>query len=292
MKDDIVLFRASAVGKLMVGGHGITEKQLQELETLMERHSNVEMKPLTTKMLQRMDLLIEKKNKPFELGQTAKSYVKEVWLRAMFEYDEPVITDEMTKGHLVEQDAIELTSKIIKASTFRVKNRDRFTNEWFTGNPDIILTKDGIVEDMKAPFTLRTFMEAKLTKLYYTQLQVYMDLLGFKKARVVYALVNTPPHIVNEIKKRYWFKLNCDVLDDTAEYQEVEQKIELMHNFNHIAPEKRVKVYEIDYNEEYMVELKRRVEAARVYFETIELNQIDDEEIKNFLPFNPNKETQ
>lgn len=289
MSDKKVLFRASAVGKLMVGGNGITEKQLQELDALMERHSSVEQKPLTTRMLQRMDLLIEKKNRPFELGATAKTYVREVWLRGMFGYDEPVITDEMTKGHLVEQDCMELVGKVIKSNTFRVKNRDNFENEWFTGSPDVIL-KEGIVEDMKAPYTLRTFLEAKLTKLYYTQLQVYMDLLGFKKARVVYALVNTPPHIVTEIKKRYWFKLNCDVLDDTAEYQEVEKKIDIMHNFNHIAPEKRVKCYEIEYNEEYMRELKKRVEAARRYYDTIELNQIDAEEIIDFLPFNPDKE--
>jgi len=171
-----VLFRASKVGALMVGGNTMTDKQSERLLYLVTRKKEAAKEmadPLTAKMEKELLQLQEKRDEPFELGETAKKAVEGIWLRNTFGYDEPVVTPQLMKGHLVEQDSINLLSKVVPSNSFRIKNKETFKNEFFSGHPDIVLQDEDYAEDIKSSWSLRTFFETRtVTKLYYGQAQV------------------------------------------------------------------------------------------------------------------------
>lgn len=272
-----ILFRASSVGNLLVGGNKITSKQLQQLNKLQNRKSvaaeggevkGVKVKPLTAKQEEKLSELINKRTAPFILSQTAKSYIEAVWLRKEFGYDEPVFTDILMKGLLCEQDGIKLVSNIHPSDEFRIKNKIRFTNQWFSGCPDLVLNSEKVVEDIKNCWTIKQFIKKKKVEpLYYCQLQVYMHLTGLKNARLHYCLVDTPEEIILEEEKRFYFKFGCD--EDNKHYIDACNKIRRNHKVSHIPENKRLKTFEFDYDEVFIEELKNRVDHARIYYQSL-----------------------
>lgn len=262
--------RASKAGLLMTDapGVGLTENQARTLEEYLARKNGTG-KPLTPKMEETLSGLIAKRDAPFELSQTAKSYIASLWLRLEYGYQEPVVTNELLKGHLCEQDSIELVTDLIPASEFRVKNRDHYEDDFFTGTPDVILRKEGVIEDLKSSWTLRTFFEAKPDKDYIGQAQVYMHLTGIPRYRLIYCLVDTPDEIVMQEMKRYYFKFGQD--EGNPEYERICNQLEAMHKVSHIPQEDRMKVYTYSYDPDYIEELIFRVKEARKYYAALTL---------------------
>jgi hypothetical protein len=80
------------------------------------------------------------------------------------------------------------------------------------------------------------------TKDYFYQLQIYMHLTGRKKAKLVYILLDTPATFGNP----------------EITYTDIDIKY-------------RSKVYEIEYQPEVIEELKKRVENAREYINTLNI---------------------
>ena len=74
--------RASKAGLLMTDapGIGLTDNQARTLDEYMAR-KNGNGKPLTANMEKTLADLIAKRDAPFELSQTAKSYIASLWLR-------------------------------------------------------------------------------------------------------------------------------------------------------------------------------------------------------------------
>lgn len=299
MKNDKIIFRASEVGALMVDGKGaFTEANARELEKLLAK---VEAGPLTTTQAKQLEELLQKDGDltaaqatklaklqekaasdpltpnqrqkleeleakaalGFQLSETAKNMVKRKWLRDELGYSEPVITDELQKGLLCEQDSLQLVTDVLGG--FRAKNEERFRNGFFTGTPDTF--SGDAVEDVKTAFSLRTFLQVKEpSKLYFAQLQAYMDLTGKKQARLIYCLVPTPEPLVERLEKRILSKYGWD--EENKQYQQAAKQI----RFNHIGlveslpADKRVKIFTFERDEEYLQELKFRVEKAREYY--------------------------
>lgn len=198
------------------------------------------------------------------LSETAKGFIEEQWLNS-FGYSEEVITDEIYKGLLCEQDSMALVQQVI-GGEFRTKYRERLENEFLTGCPDIIL-KD-VVEDVKTSFSLRTFRHSEMTKGYEYQLRGYMALTGLKKARLIYCLVDTPDEIVTELKKRVWFRFNCD--ETNEDYIRISMQIEKNHKPSlMLSPEQRIKVFEIEADPEIEAKIYTQVLKAREYYKTL-----------------------
>lgn len=273
-----VKFRASSVGNLMVGGNAITDKQLERLKELDLRKQQSALigndgkplaKPLTAGMEAELAELIEKRDGEFKFGSTAMSYIRECWLRDMYGYDEPVVTNELIKGISCEQEAIGVLTRQISSDGFRIKNEDRWEDEHFMGTPDVI--SDSHVEDIKCSWTLRTFFETtKPDPIYYAQGQVYMALTRRTKFRLVHILVDTPFELVEEEKKRFYFRFNCD--EENPHYREAIRKIEAMHYSSSKIPEShRIKCFEFERNDDYIRELRSRVELARKIYYSLSL---------------------
>jgi hypothetical protein len=235
------------------------------------------------------ELMTEPKTKPEKdnglLSQTARTFVRDMWLKNNYNYEDVVMTHQMMKGLLCEHDAVALMNKYIPTKGYRSLNthkvKESLENEYFTGSHDILLKVDDIVEDIKCPFTVDTFFNATITKLYYTQIQVYMDLTGAKKGRLVYCLVDTPESIVLELEKSIWFKYGAN--DDNTDYITKSKQIRHNHTPSRYIPEQqRIKFFEFERNDKWLDALKEQVLKARDFYDSLQLNQIDYSEIQKF----------
>ena len=267
-----VLFRAHSVGNLLVGGSEITDRQRERIKELATRAADPQAKPLTDKMQMELDELIAKRDAPFEFGATALAYIRECWLRNEYGYDEPVLTNELLKGLLCEDEAIGVLTRQV-SGPFRVKNDELFANAWFSGTPDVLT--DDAVEDVKCSWSLKTFVDVQHpSAIYYAQGQVYMDLTGRNLFRLCHVLIDTPEQIVQEERKRFYFRFNCD--EENPFYLECVRKVDAMHGASALIPEsQRIKVFTFARDELYIARLRKRVEQAREVYATLTLGGTD-----------------
>lgn len=274
-------FRAHSVNALMAGQRGLTKNQAERLEYLESREGWFERgeddpttekkaRKLTPKMYEEIEELKAKRDAPFELTKGAKSYVEKMWRRINYGYKEPVVTDILLKGQLCEEDTIEIVEGIYKLDEFRMKNEENFEDEFFTGTPDLVFDNVDLVEDVKAPWSLKTFIEKEeLEPVYYCQVQVYMHLTGKKNAAVHYCLVDTPEELVGREKQRFFWKFGGD--EDNAEFVEICDQIDRNHIVSSIPAKDRIKTFCVEYDPKFMEELISRVKLAREYYKTIKL---------------------
>jgi hypothetical protein len=200
------------------------------------------------------------------LADTVKTMIQEKWLKDNFGYDEDIFTDEIMKGRLCEQDGIQLVQDVI-GDGFRKSYKENINNEFLTGTPDILI--NNYVEDIKCSFTIKTFFKAEISKLYEWQLRGYMALTGKKKARLIYCLVETPEKILSEIKKRLFFKFDCD--EENEDYINACKQIDRNHDISQIPKEQRIKVFEIEHDEEKIQLLYEKIKQARIYYKSLKL---------------------
>jgi len=198
------------------------------------------------------------------LSQTAKTYVEEQVLQAKYGIVKTFNSRYTDKGNLVEDESIKLASDVLDLG-FLYKNDEHFTNDWVTGTPDV--NTDDILLDVKSSWDATTFpfFATEIpTKDYYYQLQGYMWLTGKQKSLLVYCLVNTPLDMVqDEIRRAHW---NANLLEESLDLIDEVQK---RHNFDHIPDNRRVKVFEVERDDEVIEQIKERVELCREYYETL-----------------------
>ena len=202
------------------------------------------------------------------LSETAKSMIDDLFLEKEYGYRNFVYTEPILKGLLCEQDSMELVQQVL-GGEFRIKNKATFDNDFICGTPDIILKKQDIVEDVKTSYDIRSFFNADLTDEYFWQGQGYMYLTGKKNYRLIYCLIDTPFEIVQEEQKRWYYKFNCD--ESNPHYQEICASIEKNHSYTHLPPDKRIKMFDFQYEPEIIERLVRKVEKARDYYQTLKL---------------------
>ena len=198
------------------------------------------------------------------LSQTAKTYVEEQVLLAKYGIRKTFSSRYTDKGNLVEDESIRIASEALELG-FLIKNDEHFSNEWLTGTPDV--NTDDLLLDVKSSWDATTFpfFATEIpTKDYYYQLQGYMELTGKTEALLVYCLVNTPEDMVqDEIRRAHW---NANLLEESLDLIDEVQK---RHNFDHIPDNRRVKVFEVERDDEVIEQIKERVELCREYYETL-----------------------
>jgi len=178
------------------------------------------------------------------LSETTKTYVFD-WLKeSIYGYRKELNNKYVTKGLELEDEAIDKAIELLDLP-FTLKNEQFYEDEYFTGTPDLII-KD-TVYDIKCSWDCYTFplFDTEIpTKNYYYQLQVYMHLLGLKKAKLVYVLLNTPENLAS------W--------EQPKDYSELDKKY-------------RIKTFDVEYSEEVIEDLKQRVTNIREFIKTIKI---------------------
>lgn len=178
------------------------------------------------------------------LSETTKTYVFD-WLKEnIYGYRKELNNKYISKGLELEDEAIDKAIELLDLP-FTLKNEQFYEDEYFTGTPDLII-KDTIF-DIKCSWDCFTFplFDAEIpTKNYYYQLQVYMHLLGLKKSKLIYVLLNTPENLAS------W--------EQPKDYTELDKKF-------------RIKTFDVEYSEEVIQDLKQRVTNIREFIKTINI---------------------
>ena len=260
--------RASAAGKIMPDGKnsgGLTDKQKIKLKELQDKEKR------TPNQTETMEGLIEKRDKPPELSEGAKTYCRE-WLREILLKRRSDIRSKYTdKGNLVEDESIDFISvrDFFEAGHYE-KNEKFFENEFTQGTPDLIT--DTEVWDMKNSWDHDTFplLDDKVPKSdYYYQLQVYMGLTERKKAKLIYTLMDTPDHLIErEIKFTMTYSNKTE--------DEIRKHFYDTMRFTDIPEKLRYKEFSIEYHEPTLLKLHSKVKLCREYIEGL-VNKLKEE---------------
>ncbi len=81
-------------------------------------------------------LMAAPKTKSEVLSETAKSEIRKIAKEQFFGFSSSITTKPMIKGKDWEEESIALVNQV--RGTLYVKNKERFENEFLTGEPDII----------------------------------------------------------------------------------------------------------------------------------------------------------
>lgn len=202
-----------------------------------------------------------------ELSGTAKSYLIRNYIREFWGREKDITTKQMEKGHLAEDDVINLIS-FIDNKPYK-KNTERKYNEWIEGCADIV---DEIIIDAKASWDAETFIPKliePIDKMYFYQIQGYMWLYNRPKGKVSYGLVNCPEMILQNERRKLLY--NMDVATELSpEYLEAVTELERNHIFDDISPEQRVISIEFDRDEEVIKQIPAKVKKARQFLAWLE----------------------
>jgi len=209
-------------------------------------------------------LLTEPRSKSEVLSQTAKSYIEDLFNELEFGYRKEFSSRYTDKGLEMEDEAIQFASEQFDWE-FVVKNTERFTNDYITGEPDI--NTDSLLADIKCSWSLDTYpmFEADLkNKDYYWQLQGYMWLTGKTEAELVYCLMNTPLQIVeDEVRRAHW---KAGLIDEDIDLR---HEVQTKHNYDNIPSKLRVKRYIVERDDKAIEKIIEKVEIAREYYKML-----------------------
>ena len=268
-----VLIRCSCIGKIMANGKGsvLTEKQSAELERLQGLPSRTEKQEAT------LQEYIAKRDAPPELSETAKSYLKEVYMT--YKYGKESLggserSKYTIKGRSVEDQSIMMLSRIDGLPYD--KNQERFTNAYLTGEPDIIVRDEQgnavKVIDIKSSWdgaSLLSNIGNPLNPLYYWQVNGYMALTGATEAEVCYCLVNMPQEIIEGEKKRIFYTMN-PATEENVDYKKAIERLENAMTFDEIPIRERVVRFSMKRDEEIIQKIEKRVIQCREWLQDFE----------------------
>jgi len=246
MNWDKTLIRCSAISKIMSESREnppITFIQLQRILELEEKTIR------TAKQTEELATLLQKKEKSKDvvLSETCITYLLEVY--AWEKYGkEPLNADKkgraVEKGKLVEDDSITLLSLVDKK--MYVKNTDRFSNEYLSGEPDII-SKNKVI-DIKSSFDIISFLSVikkPINPAYKYQINGYMDILKLDEGEVSSCLVNANRSMINDEMKRLFYKMDV-ATEENIEYKKAGEQLMKNMTFEDIPMKNRVHKMQVE----------------------------------------------
>lgn len=135
------------------------------------------------------------KEGPLSVG--AKTYIRSLAAQEIFGVDFEVSSKQMEKGLQVEDESIGLLNRVRGLAL--VKNTERRSNDWITGECDLFDAGRMRGHDLKSSWSCATFPIATVDcedKLYEWQMRGYMALWDAPEWEVNYALVDTPEKLI------------------------------------------------------------------------------------------------
>ena len=179
------------------------------------------------------------------LSQGAKTELKSIAKEEIFGYRKNISSRYLDKGLMCEDACIELRNLVLFDDL--KKNTERRSNEWLTGELDLIKPSEKRIIDIKCAWDMDTFpafAEDVADKNYEYQGRAYLMLWDMEVFELCYCLVDTPEELIK------W---------DQPE----------LHRVSHIPPEHRIS--RIEYRRDLAIEekIKRKCDAAQKYVLTL-----------------------
>jgi len=247
-----IKFRCSGLGYIMTNPRGKSNKEKYaeaciSLGKYKDEYSkmNAETKTAQKKLEQIRKtntaiLELEKvKDEPL-LSETCKTELIKIFAKEKYSRYEELNNKFLDKGNEREPDATTLVS--LSAKKFYKQNRERLSNEFIQGEPDLFdgeeIRRAKKTLDTKCSWSLITFLDAKfddeVNSIYECQGHGYMWLTGAEEHEVNYCLVNgTYKYINDQIRSIGWKMgiLDGDVTED-KDYIKKIQQLERNHIFD------------------------------------------------------------
>jgi len=244
--------RSSASGRIMAGSVGLSDPQQREYDKLIAKEK------VTTKQAETLALLIERRANP-QLPKGAKTYCEE-WLKCeLYKRKIEISSKYMSKGNDVEGESIEYIAAQMGYGML-IKNKERFSNDFIEGEPDVII-KDAVIDAKNSwDFTTFPLFEDKVPDTdYYWQGQCYMELTKKPHYRLIYTLIDTPEYLIQREFSSYCYKNNLET--EEAIYNEFHRKM----TYDDVEDSLKIKAFDFDYNPDDVKNIETRVKMCREY---------------------------
>jgi hypothetical protein len=284
-----ILFNASSAGALMTEKRGSEftevnklriEELISERDTGLNKNGN-KVKWEGTQKPSELEDLEKKRDETPELSDTAKNYVKRVWLKYEKGIVKNIKSKFLDKGLFQEEESISLLTEVEKIAYS--KNEERKENDFFTGECDVF--KDfgdkKIVIDTKTSWDAETFINAKPSLDNEIQGVVYMELWDCDEFHLKFCLVDTPEHLIQREKDlEKWKYFSGDMSDAELDlfekqmqpiYDQIERNLTYSNN-EKIKKVECVKTYVFYRNNEKYQKLVSKAKLALEYYKTLSLN--------------------
>lgn len=190
------------------------------------------------------------------LGLTGKGYCED-WLKNQVYSKEKSFKSRYTdKGNTVEDISLDFAADFLGLGML-IKNEENFNSDFMTGTPDAIT--NNLIIDVKNSwdcYSFPLFKKEVPKKDYYWQAQGYMHLTGIENYKLVYTLMNTPIELV---EKEYIYS------DQSIEFDEFIKE----YQYENLEPKHRIKVFDIQKNDDDIQKIKDRVIECRKYISTL-----------------------
>ena len=155
-----IQFRGSGASPLFTSRKQFTEEDHQELSELVNRKLAFEFDPKNNKWLvldeKRLDVLRNARDSYSTLPAGAITYVHELVNEEVYDYTSRVYTKAMQKGHMVEDEVIELHNHVFFTNYKKCPEDTYLKNKYFTGHPDVLDDLKTFIMDAKAPWNKKT----------------------------------------------------------------------------------------------------------------------------------------
>jgi len=242
--------RCSQNSKILGGNIGMSDAQKAKKQEYETRD-----KPCTDNMIQDYAVIMDARDNP-ELPAGAKTYCKKWMADSLFKRRKEINSKYLDKGNFCEEWSIEFINKhLLEKNT---KNKEQFSNDFMTGEPDII--NDGI-DDVKNSYDHSTFplFETEIpNKDYEHQLNGYMHLCNKKTARLIYTLNDMPHHLIEkEARSMAWREGGC--------WEDYFEQCQNHFTYKDIDPKYKIKIFHLEYQPDLIEEIKSRVDLCRLY---------------------------
>jgi hypothetical protein len=135
------------------------------------------------------------KEGPLSVG--ARTYIRELAAQEILGVEFEISARELEKGIECEPEAIALLNRVRGLDL--VKNKDRRTNDWLTGECDLFDAPARRGHDLKCSWSAKSFPICTTDcedKLYEWQARGYMALWDADEWEVNYALLDTPERLI------------------------------------------------------------------------------------------------
>lgn len=150
------------------------------------------------------------------LSVGAKTYIRELAAQALFGVEFEFSSRETEKGTRCEPLSIDLLNRV--RGTSLVKNTQRRSNGFITGECDVFNATQRRGHDVKTPWSIKTFPITVADcedKLYDWQARGYMVLWDADEWSVDYCLINTPDDLIG------WEPQHLHFVDHIPEHHRV-----------------------------------------------------------------------
>lgn len=215
-------------------------------------------------------------SKSGKLTEGVKSFLNEKFIEAKYNVRKEISSKYLEKGIWQEEDGLALLQNTLHKGTLVLKNKNRNTNDFITGEHDTVVNdnKEDIVYDIKNAWDVFTFSKAELTWEYEWQLIGYGWLLNISKARLFYCLNNTPEHILIDEERKLFYKHRF--LSDTEQkYINMCISLRKAHDYSNFPLCERFKVWDVEITEDKIKKIESAVFEARKYLNELERQHKD-----------------